>query len=67
MTQIGAEQVRWDLSVLYSEIEDPALELDISKLVEMARGFNVTHKGRLDKTLGMAIADYSDRQRRFGQ
>src|SRR3989344_4093570 len=60
MTQTSAEQVRWDLSVLYSGIEDLAIESDISKLVEMARGFNATHKGQLNKTLGAAIADYSE-------
>ena len=60
MKKKSAEQVRWDLSVLYSGIEDLALESDISKLVEMARGFNATHKGQLNKTLGAAIADYSE-------
>ncbi len=60
MNQTGAEQVRWDLDILYSGIEDPTLESDISKLVEMAKNFNATYKGRLDKALGVAIADYSE-------
>ena len=60
MAQTGAEQIRWDLSVLYSDIEDPALESDIDRLAEMARNFNASYKGRLEETLCAAIADYSE-------
>src|ERR1700704_977289 len=47
--------VRWDLSILYSDIEDPRLDSDLSDLAAMAKHFSVTYKGRLGEILGPAI------------
>lgn len=57
---IGTEKVRWDLSVMYSGIDDPELDRDISKLLESYKKFNKNHKGKLAKTLGKAISDYCE-------
>lgn len=58
--QAGAEKARWDLSRLYSGIDDPQIDNDLASLVEMAKNFSLDHKGRLAKTLGQAILDYSE-------
>src|ERR1700683_1507613 len=56
----SAEQIRWDLSVLYADINDPQLDVDLSALTEMARHFSFTYKGKLAELLGGAIRDYSE-------
>lgn len=56
----GAENVHWDLSILYSGIDDPQIDADIERLVEMQKSFSATHKGNLKTTLGTAIRDYSE-------
>src|SRR6266576_3064240 len=52
--------VRWDLSILYSDIEDPRLDSDLSDLAAMAKHFSLTYKGKLADLLGPAIRDYSE-------
>ena len=54
----STDQVRWDLSILYSDIEDPRLDSDLSQLATMVRRFSSTYKGKLAETLGPAIKDY---------
>ena len=56
----GTEQVRWDLSVLYADLEDPRLESDLRDFAAMARRFSLTYKGKLAELLGPAIRDYSE-------
>jgi len=56
----GAEKTRWDLSFLYSGPNDPLLDKDTSRLVEMIKNFSSSHKGRLAETLGQAINDLSE-------
>lgn len=41
----GAEEVRWDLSDLYTSIDDPALEKDREKVVKKAGQFSDKYKG----------------------
>ena len=62
MTQknTGAENTRWDLSIMYSGLEDPAIDGDIAHLVKMAKAFHAAHKGKLVETLGQAISDYTE-------
>ena len=33
----GAESVRWDLSDLYTDIDDPALDADLARLLALLR------------------------------
>jgi oligoendopeptidase F len=56
----SANQVRWDLSPLYRDIDDPRLDADLSKLTRMAKHFSATYKGKLAELLGPAIKDYSE-------
>jgi oligoendopeptidase F len=56
----SANQVRWDLSLLYSNIEDPQLDADLSTLAGMAKHFSETYRGKLAERLGPAIKDYSE-------
>jgi oligoendopeptidase F len=56
----STNQVRWDLSILYSDITDPGLDSDLSDLTSMARHFSATYKGKLAELLGPAIKDYSE-------
>src|ERR1700682_3014854 len=53
-------QVRWDLSNLYSDIEDPRLDSDLCDLAALAKHFSLTYKGKLAELLGPAIRDYSE-------
>jgi oligoendopeptidase F len=43
----GAEDVRWDLSDLYSSPTDPALERDLAAALEFARDFEQQYRGRI--------------------
>ncbi len=54
----SAEQIRWDLGILYADIADPRLDSDLSELTAMARHFSLTYKGKLSELLGAAIKDY---------
>src|ERR1700730_10231358 len=56
----GTNQIRWDLSVLYLNIQDPRLDSDLSDLAAMAKRFSLTYKGKLAELLGPAIGDYSE-------
>ena len=53
----GAGHVRWDLSDLYRDLEDPALEADLSQFLSMAKDFDERHRGRLHETLGAALRE----------
>ena len=54
-TTTGAEAVRWDLSDLYTSIDDPTLDADLERLIAMAKAFHQAHAGNLTTTLGAAL------------
>lgn len=56
----GTEEVRWDLSTMYSSLDDLQIDIDIKNLTEMVKAFNIVHKGKLAKTLSQAILDYTE-------
>jgi oligoendopeptidase F len=56
----SANAVRWDLTLLYSEIEDPRLDADLGKLAKLVKHFSATYKGKLAEHLGPAIKDYAE-------
>src|SRR5271165_4866990 len=56
----STDQMRWDLSILYTDIADPRLDFDLSTLKAMAKHFFLTYKGKLAELLGGAIRDYSE-------
>jgi oligoendopeptidase F len=51
----GAEDVRWDLSDLYADLDDPRLDADLEQLVAEAAAFERAHRGTLAQTLGQAL------------
>ena len=55
-----AENVRWDLSVMYKDITDPQIDADIKTLAEKAKKFAADYRGKLAEKLGAAIADYAE-------
>lgn len=56
----STNEVRWDLSVLYSDITDPRLDADLRDLAARAKRFALAYKSRLAELLGPAIKDYSE-------
>jgi oligoendopeptidase F len=56
----STSQVRWDLSILYSDIADPRLDSDLRELSEKSRAFAAAYKGKLAELLGPAIKHYSE-------
>src|SRR4029077_14807107 len=63
----STQEVRWGLSILYSDIDDPRLDSDLSSLAEMAKRFSLTYKGKLAELLGPAIKDYSEIEMLLGK
>lgn len=53
-------QVRWDLGIFYSGVDDPQIDKDLAKLVAREKKFYEDHKGKLAETLGAAIADLAE-------
>jgi oligoendopeptidase F len=56
----STDLTRWDLSILYSDINDPRLDSDLSALTAMVKEFSLTYKGKLAELLGGAIQDYAE-------
>jgi oligoendopeptidase F len=50
-----AEKARWDLSILYSGIDDPKLEADLSAFEAGAKAFQTAYRGALAARLGAAL------------
>ncbi len=59
-TELAANDVRWDLSSLYSGVDDPQLDLDLALFARQAADFSHQFKGQLAGTLGAALAAYSE-------
>jgi oligoendopeptidase F len=51
---------RWDLSSIYSGIDDPQIDADLAEFSAKAEKFRSDHKGKLADTLGNAITEYSE-------
>ena len=51
------DQVRWDLTDLYSDIDDPQLDQDLAELLDAMERFNTAHQGKLTQSLGQALED----------
>jgi oligoendopeptidase F len=51
----SADNVRWDLTDLYQDLEDPKIEQDLLALLEQMRAFNDRFAGNLDQVLGDAL------------
>lgn len=53
----GAEGVRWDLSDLYSGVDDPNLQHDLEQVLEQARQFAERYKGCVETLSPQEIHD----------
>jgi oligoendopeptidase F len=51
----SAAKVRWDLSDLYQDLDDPRLEQDLETLLSKLRAFHESYAGHLDTLLGEAL------------
>jgi len=51
-------KVRWDLSILYSDIADPRLDSDLATFTDIARHFSQAYKGKLEELLDAALRDF---------
>ncbi len=56
---LGAQDVKWDLSFLYKGVDDPQIDEDVKSLELLAKKFVENYKGKLYNKLGEAIEDYS--------
>ncbi|MAV25811.1 MAG: hypothetical protein CMQ05_06780 [Gammaproteobacteria bacterium] len=60
MASTGAEDVHWDLSDLYNDVDDPKLEQDIQKLLAMTEAFHREYAGQLSVRLGEALTQQAE-------
>ncbi len=60
----GAESVHWDLTDLYTGIDDPRIDTDLAQLVALAQRLHAEHAGKLATTLGAALEIYAEIQSR---
>jgi len=60
----GAESVHWDLSDLYTDVDDPRIDTDLEQLIALAQRFHADHAGKLAATLGAALAAQAEIQSR---
>ena len=55
-----AEGVRWDLSHLYAEPDDPRIDADLDRSLEAAKRFSERYRGRIDELDAAALAEAVD-------
>ena len=53
---LGTENIRWDLTQLYSGVEDVAIEADLQAQIKQMEAFDAAYKGKLSTQLGEAFA-----------
>ncbi len=53
----GAENIHWDLSVLYKGLDDPTLSADIAEAEKRMAAFHKNFKGHLGSKLAEALAE----------
>jgi oligoendopeptidase F len=56
----NAEKYRWDLSAIYSGIDDPQIETDLAAYRAAAEKFKRDFYGKLKSTIGAALASYAE-------
>lgn len=56
---LGTEGVRFDLSFMYSGVDDPRIGEDLDKLEKLAKSFERKYRGKLATKLGRALRDLS--------
>lgn len=56
----GAEDVRWDLSDLYTDVDDPSVATDLERLIARAQKFEADYRGKLSEKLGPALEEQAE-------
>ena len=56
----GAENVHWDLTDLYEDVDDPKLDQDLEKLLALTETFHSEFAGQLSTRLGDALTHQSE-------
>ncbi len=56
----GAENVHWDLTDLYKDVDDPKLDQDLEKLLALTETFHSEFAGQLSTRLGDALTHQSE-------
>lgn len=56
---LGTETIRWDLSQLYTGVEDMQIEADVEALITCIKAFEVDFKGKLATRLGDGLQEYA--------
>ena len=56
----GAENVHWDLTDLYKDVDDPKLDQDLEKLLALTETFHSELAGQLSTRLGDALTHQSE-------
>src|SRR5205823_6010021 len=56
----GAEQVRWDLTEMYSSPSDPAIETALAEAQDFAQEFEQGYKGRIAELAPLEFASMMD-------
>ena len=54
------ESVRWDLTDLYTDLDDTAIDQDLADLIAKLEAFQSEHAGRLTASLGAALEAQSE-------
>lgn len=62
ITITGAEDVMWDLSVLYSGLDDPAIQSDMEKSLALANSFAEKYRGRVKDLSAAELAQAAEEQ-----
>lgn len=69
--QTGAENVVWDLSILYSGVDDPNIERDLQQVTEQADAWAAGYRGRIKDLsaaeLAAALREYEGIYDAFGR
>ena len=55
---LGTENVRWDLSCFYRNLDDPQIDADLKTLEGLAKDFYSKYRGKLGTELSAAIRDF---------
>lgn len=61
---LGTETIRWDLTQLYTSVDDPQIEADVAAQSADMAAFEAAFKGKLDQKLGEAFAALEPLNRR---
>ncbi|MBF0154614.1 MAG: oligoendopeptidase F, partial [Magnetococcales bacterium] len=66
-TTASPDAPRWDLSSIYTGVDDPELDADLARLTDQYRAFSSAFQGRLETRLGEALPAWEGIQQRLNR